>query len=60
MSGGRINAQVESVADIMKRFCMGATSYGSVMLEAHTALAEVCNRAFLMYRRRDAEKILIT
>jgi len=34
-------AQVEAAADIVKRFCTGAMSYGSISLEAHTTLAEV-------------------
>ena len=34
-------AQVEPAANIVKRFCTGAMSYGSISLEAHTTLAEV-------------------
>ena len=35
--------QVEAAADIVKRFCTGAMSYGSISLEAHTTLAEAMN-----------------
>ena len=35
--------EVEPAAEIMKRFCTGAMSYGSISLEAHTALAEAMN-----------------
>lgn len=34
--------EVEPAADIVKRFCTGAMSYGSISLEAHTTLAKVC------------------
>lgn len=33
--------EVEPAADIVKRFCTGAMSYGSISLEAHTTLAKV-------------------
>lgn len=33
--------EVEPAAEIVKRFCTGAMSYGSISLEAHTALAAV-------------------
>jgi glutamate synthase (NADH) len=32
--------EVEPAANIVKRFCTGAMSYGSISLEAHTALAQ--------------------
>ncbi len=35
--------QVEPAAEIVKRFCTGAMSYGSISLEAHTTLAEAMN-----------------
>ena len=35
---------VEATADIVKRFSTGAMSYGSISLEAHTALAVAMNR----------------
>ncbi len=37
-------AEVESVEDIMRRFCTGAMSYGSISLEAHQTLAVAMNR----------------
>lgn len=36
-------SQVEPVEDIMKRFCTGAMSYGSISKEAHEALAIAMN-----------------
>jgi len=36
--------EVEPAADIMKRFCTGAMSYGSISLEAHQTLAVAMNR----------------
>jgi hypothetical protein len=33
--------EVEPAANIVKRFCTGAMSYGSISLEAHTTLAKV-------------------
>ncbi len=36
--------EVESAADIVKRFATGAMSYGSISLEAHTTLAIAMNR----------------
>lgn len=33
--------EVEPAAEIVKRFCTGAMSYGSISLEAHTTLAKV-------------------
>ena len=35
--------QVEPAAEIVKRFCTGAMSYGSISLEAHTTLAVAMN-----------------
>ena len=35
--------QVEPAKEIVKRFCTGAMSYGSISLEAHTTLAEAMN-----------------
>ena len=35
--------QVEPAVNIMKRFCTGAMSYGSISLEAHSTLAEAMN-----------------
>ncbi|KAK9817844.1 hypothetical protein WJX72_002960 [[Myrmecia] bisecta] len=35
--------QVEPAAEIVKRFCTGAMSYGSISLEAHTTLAMAMN-----------------
>ena len=37
-------AEVESAADIVKRFATGAMSYGSISREAHTTLAIAMNR----------------
>jgi glutamate synthase domain-containing protein 2/glutamate synthase domain-containing protein 3 len=36
--------QVEPVTEIVKRFCSGAMSYGSISLEAHQTLAIAMNR----------------
>ena len=36
--------EVEPVENIVKRFCTGAMSYGSISLEAHTTLAIAMNR----------------
>ena len=36
-------SQVEPAKDIVKRFCTGAMSYGSISLEAHTTLAIAMN-----------------
>jgi glutamate synthase (NADPH/NADH) len=36
--------EVEPVAAIVKRFCTGAMSYGSISLEAHTTLARAMNK----------------
>lgn len=36
--------EVESAAEIVKRFCTGAMSYGSISLEAHQTLAVAMNR----------------
>lgn len=36
-------SQVEPAAEIVKRFCTGAMSYGSISLEAHTTLAVAMN-----------------
>jgi glutamate synthase domain-containing protein 2/glutamate synthase domain-containing protein 3 len=36
--------QVEPAAEIVKRFCTGAMSYGSISLEAHQTLAVAMNR----------------
>lgn len=36
--------EVESVADIVKRFCTGAMSFGSISAESHEALAIAMNR----------------
>ena len=36
--------KVESAVEIVKRFCTGAMSYGSISLEAHTTLARAMNR----------------
>ncbi|KAG8069239.1 hypothetical protein GUJ93_ZPchr0005g14739 [Zizania palustris] len=35
--------EVEPARDIVKRFCTGAMSYGSISLEAHVSLAEAMN-----------------
>jgi glutamate synthase (NADPH/NADH) len=37
-------SEVESAAEIVKRFATGAMSFGSISLEAHTALAIAMNR----------------
>jgi glutamate synthase domain-containing protein 2 len=34
---------VEEAKEIVKRFCTGAMSYGSISLEAHTTLAIAMN-----------------
>ncbi|GAB4826241.1 glutamate synthase [NADH] [Ancistrocladus abbreviatus] len=36
--------QVEPASEIVKRFCTGAMSYGSISLEVHTALAIAMNK----------------
>ncbi|XP_041998085.1 glutamate synthase [NADH], amyloplastic-like [Salvia splendens] len=36
--------EVEPASEIVKRFCTGAMSYGSISLEAHTTLAEAMNQ----------------
>ncbi|XP_027338978.1 glutamate synthase [NADH], amyloplastic isoform X1 [Abrus precatorius] len=36
--------EVEPACEIVKRFCTGAMSYGSISLEAHTALAMAMNK----------------
>ncbi|MEX2237932.1 MAG: glutamate synthase large subunit [Dehalococcoidia bacterium] len=36
--------EVEPIVDIVKRFCTGAMSYGSISLEAHETLAIAMNR----------------
>ncbi|KAF5191488.1 Glutamate synthase [NADH], amyloplastic [Thalictrum thalictroides] len=36
--------EVEPASEIVKRFCTGAMSYGSISLEAHTTLATAMNR----------------
>ncbi len=36
--------EVEPAAEIVKRFCTGAMSYGSISLEAHETLAIAMNR----------------
>jgi len=36
--------EVEPASEIVKRFCTGAMSYGSISLEAHTALAIAMNK----------------
>ncbi|MCA9079004.1 MAG: glutamate synthase large subunit, partial [Planctomycetaceae bacterium] len=36
--------EVESAADILKRFCTGAMSYGSISADAHESLAIAMNR----------------
>jgi glutamate synthase domain-containing protein 2/glutamate synthase domain-containing protein 1/glutamate synthase domain-containing protein 3 len=36
--------EVEPAAEIVKRFCTGAMSYGSISLEAHSTLAVAMNR----------------
>lgn len=35
--------EVEPASEIVKRFCTGAMSYGSISLEAHASLAKVRN-----------------
>lgn len=35
--------EVEPAAEIVRRFCTGAMSYGSISLEAHTTLARAMN-----------------
>lgn len=50
--------EVEPASEIVKRFCTGAMSYGSISLEAHTTLATAMNKiggksntgTFLAYR----------
>ena len=37
-------AEVEAASEIVKRFCTGAMSYGSISLEAHQTLAVAMNR----------------
>ncbi|KAJ8315663.1 hypothetical protein KUTeg_007813 [Tegillarca granosa] len=37
--------EVEEAAEIVKRFCTGAMSFGSLSIEAHTTLAIAMNRA---------------
>jgi glutamate synthase (NADPH/NADH) len=36
--------EVEAASEIVKRFCTGAMSYGSISLEAHSTLAIAMNR----------------
>ncbi|KAJ6376078.1 hypothetical protein OIU77_000949 [Salix suchowensis] len=36
--------EVEPASEIVKRFCTGAMSYGSISLEAHTTLAQAMNK----------------
>jgi len=36
--------EVEPASEIVKRFCTGAMSYGSISLEAHTTLAIAMNK----------------
>ncbi|KAK3285699.1 glutamate synthase [NADH] [Cymbomonas tetramitiformis] len=36
--------EVEPATEIVKRFCTGAMSYGSISLEAHTSLARAMNK----------------
>ncbi|CAM6092721.1 unnamed protein product [Calypogeia fissa] len=36
--------EVEPASEIVKRFCTGAMSYGSISLEAHTTLAQAMNQ----------------
>ncbi|CAH1799875.1 unnamed protein product [Owenia fusiformis] len=38
-------AEVEPASNIVKRFCTGAMSFGSISLEAHTTLAKAMNKA---------------
>jgi glutamate synthase (NADPH/NADH) len=35
--------EVEPASEIVKRFCTGAMSYGSISWEAHTTLAKALN-----------------
>ena len=42
--GGIDISEVEPAANIVKRFCTGAMSFGSISLEAHTTLAMAMNR----------------
>ncbi len=42
-TGATGSAQVEPAKEIVKRFCTGAMSYGSISLEAHTTLAVAMN-----------------
>jgi glutamate synthase domain-containing protein 2/glutamate synthase domain-containing protein 1/glutamate synthase domain-containing protein 3 len=37
-------SEVESAADIVKRFCTGAMSFGSISIESHESLAVAMNR----------------
>lgn len=37
-------SEVESVTEILKRFCTGAMSFGSISYEAHTTLAKAMNQ----------------
>eukprot|EP00054_Salpingoeca_dolichothecata_P011133 m.61909 g.61909 ORF g.61909 m.61909 type:complete len:2120 (+) comp19316_c0_seq1:250-6609(+) len=37
-------SEVEPAKDIVKRFCTGAMSFGSISIEAHTTLARAMNR----------------
>ena len=42
---GKIDiSEVEPASEIVKRFCTGAMSYGSISLEAHSTLAIAMNR----------------
>jgi glutamate synthase (NADPH/NADH) len=44
-NGGAVDiSQVESAASIVKRFCTGAMSFGSISYETHTTLAIAMNR----------------
>ncbi|RAL42615.1 hypothetical protein DM860_017905 [Cuscuta australis] len=44
-TGARVPLEeVEPASEIVKRFCTGAMSYGSISLEAHTTLAVAMNR----------------
>ena len=36
--------QVEPASEIVKRFCTGAMSYGSISIEAHATLARAMNQ----------------
>ena len=42
--GGIDISEVEPASNIVKRFCTGAMSFGSISLEAHTTLAMAMNR----------------